>query len=53
MLANDFALELSRGTQPPADDSPIFSWEPPLEQADACTLTLTLTLALTVTLTQT
>ena len=36
MLANDFALELSRGTQPPADDSPIFSWEPPLEQADAC-----------------
>ena len=35
MLANDFALELSRGTQPPADDSPIFSWEPPLEQADA------------------
>ena len=35
MLANDFALELSRGTQPPADDSPIFSWEPPLEQARA------------------
>ena len=35
MLANDFALELSRGTQPPADDSPIFSWEPPLEQACA------------------
>ena len=34
MLANDFALELSSGPPPLAtDDSPIFSWEPPLEQA--------------------
>ena len=38
MLANDFALELSRGPPPPVadgDDSPIFAWEPPLEQARA------------------